>query len=118
VDYLRFLSPSATPGFGRDLFTSKQRATSGFVIGLALVQRAVVAGLASGVFGVFGFVGFGSVDKVAQRFGLGVGFGNHRRCLGRSEMGGGQRGGGGTALNHKLAAAGHGECPDGWGVIV
>jgi hypothetical protein len=55
-----FFSPGAAPALTSDLFACKQGACGGGIAGFALVERAVAALLFCGVFGVFGFVGFGT----------------------------------------------------------
>jgi hypothetical protein len=69
------LHPGAAPAFGGYLLACKQGATACLVVGFALVQGAVAAQLLCGVLGVFGFVCLGAQSHVAQRFGLGIRFG-------------------------------------------
>ena len=70
---LALLHPGTAPALTGHLLACKQWATACRVGCFALVQRAVVAGLSGGVFGVFDFVGFGRVGFVAECCGLGIG---------------------------------------------
>ena len=69
--------PGRAPALGRHIFAGKQRASTGDIACLALVQRTVAASIARHVVFEFHLVRLGGVVHIAKCDGLDVAFFDH-----------------------------------------